>query len=130
MILRTIQLLILLAWLGCGVLGAVLHGVTGFVAGLACPWLFFKVLFALQDARERKGPEFPPCANGVCARSGFMATMGGPKEVLYTCRCGGQYVLYREGFFRHTRFDRVKEGGVLERYMVRPFFSYWQASGR
>lgn len=132
-----LKTLILGTWLACGALGAFIGGlqsgfdggVLGFGAGLAAPWLLVRGMLWFITFRSRKGPEFPPCANGVCSRKDYTVKPGGPTGVLYTCRCGGEYVLESAGRFRGVCFDRVMNGGTLEAYMVRRLFGYWRKAG-
>jgi hypothetical protein len=121
-------------WLACGLPGALIGGlrsgfeggVLGFVAGLAARWLVVRGMLWFINARQQKGPAFPPCANGVCSGNDYKVTHEGPTGVLYTCRCGGAYVLESAGLFHGVRFDRVEEGGALQPYMVRRPFSHWR----
>jgi hypothetical protein len=121
-------------WLAGGALGALIGwywagfegGVIGFGAGLVFRGLFIRGMLWFEDTWRRKGPEFPPCVNGVCADREYMVAHGGPTGVLYTCRCGGEYVLESAGLFRGSRFDRVLEGSVLQPYWSRRPFSYWR----
>jgi hypothetical protein len=130
-----LKTLIFGTWLACAALGALIGGlragfdggVLGFCAGLLAPWLVIKTLLWLTHVQRQRGPEFPPCVNGVCSRKDYKVKPGDPTGVLFTCRCGGEYVLKSAGGFRGSRFDRVKEG-TLQPYMVRRPFSHWRTA--
>jgi hypothetical protein len=129
-----LKTIILGTWLAGGALGALSGGlhsgfdgaVIGFGVGLVGRSLFVRGMLWFINFQQRKGPDFPPCANGVCSRKDYTVTRGGPTGVLYICLCGGEYVLESAGLLRGTYFYRVMDGGALQPYMVRPLFSYWQ----
>ncbi|QSQ21767.1 hypothetical protein JY651_42555 [Pyxidicoccus parkwayensis] len=79
------------------------------------------------ESQQRKGPMFPPCANGMCSRKDYTLKWVDPVGVLYTCQCGGEYVMKSAGLLHGTYFYRVMDGGAFQPYMVRPLFSYWQS---
>src|SRR5690349_9318368 len=110
-----LKTIILGTWLAGGALGALIGGlhsgfdgaVLGFGTGLIGRWLFVRGMLGFIESQQRKGPMFPPCANGVCSRKDYTLESGGPAGVLYTCHCGGEYVMKSAGLLRGTYFYRV-----------------------